>query len=243
MMVGLNGAGKTTTTAKLARYLRDERGRRPYLVPADVYRPAAIEQLAHPRPPDRGSRARGVARRRSRRDRAQRGGGRPRAGRRHGAHRHRRPSDRRRRADGRARAHARRRRAATDPARRRRHDRPGRRRDGAGLPGAPAAVGRRPHARSRATRAAAPRCRCAPSPASPSSSWAPARSSTPSRRSTPTASPRASSAWATCCRSSSAPRSAYDRTKAVELQKKLKKNEFDLEDFRDQLRAVRRWAR
>ncbi len=45
MMVGLNGSGKTTTTAKLARYLRDERGRSPYLVPADVYRPAAIEQL------------------------------------------------------------------------------------------------------------------------------------------------------------------------------------------------------
>ncbi len=45
MMVGLNGAGKTTSTAKLARWLRDERGRRPYLVPADVYRPAAIEQL------------------------------------------------------------------------------------------------------------------------------------------------------------------------------------------------------
>ncbi len=45
MLVGLNGAGKTTTTAKLARYLRDERGRRPYLVPADVYRPAAIQQL------------------------------------------------------------------------------------------------------------------------------------------------------------------------------------------------------
>ncbi len=45
MLVGLNGAGKTTTTAKLARLLRDERGRRPYLVPADVYRPAAIEQL------------------------------------------------------------------------------------------------------------------------------------------------------------------------------------------------------
>src|SRR5207247_4561881 len=34
MLVGLNGSGKTTTTAKLARYLRDERGRRPYLVPA-----------------------------------------------------------------------------------------------------------------------------------------------------------------------------------------------------------------
>jgi signal recognition particle subunit SRP54 len=45
MLVGLNGAGKTTTTAKLARWLRDERGRSPYLVPADVYRPAAIEQL------------------------------------------------------------------------------------------------------------------------------------------------------------------------------------------------------
>ena len=45
MVVGLNGSGKTTTTAKLARYLRDERGRSPYLVPADVYRPAAIAQL------------------------------------------------------------------------------------------------------------------------------------------------------------------------------------------------------
>jgi signal recognition particle subunit SRP54 len=46
MLVGLNGAGKTTTAAKLARHLRDERGHRPYLVPADVYRPAAIAQLA-----------------------------------------------------------------------------------------------------------------------------------------------------------------------------------------------------
>ena len=45
MLVGLNGSGKTTTTAKLARFLRGERGRSPYLVPADVYRPAAIEQL------------------------------------------------------------------------------------------------------------------------------------------------------------------------------------------------------
>lgn len=45
LLVGLNGAGKTTTTAKLARYLRDDQRRRPYLVPADVYRPAAIEQL------------------------------------------------------------------------------------------------------------------------------------------------------------------------------------------------------
>src|SRR6184192_798278 len=45
MLVGLNGSGKTTTTAKLARWLRAERGRTPYLVPADVQRPAAIEQL------------------------------------------------------------------------------------------------------------------------------------------------------------------------------------------------------
>src|SRR2546425_3566880 len=45
MRVGLNGSGKTTTTAKLARWLHAERGRTPYLVPADVYRPAAALQL------------------------------------------------------------------------------------------------------------------------------------------------------------------------------------------------------
>ncbi|MFH1243285.1 MAG: signal recognition particle protein [Pseudomonadota bacterium] len=44
MLVGLQGSGKTTTAAKLARYLRRQ-GRHPYLVPADIYRPAAIEQL------------------------------------------------------------------------------------------------------------------------------------------------------------------------------------------------------
>ncbi|MGQ9776821.1 MAG: signal recognition particle protein [Thermodesulfobacteriota bacterium] len=44
MLVGLHGCGKTTTAAKLARYFQ-ERKKRPYLVPADVYRPAAIEQL------------------------------------------------------------------------------------------------------------------------------------------------------------------------------------------------------
>jgi len=44
MMVGLQGAGKTTTCGKLAKRLKGER-RRPLLVPADVYRPAAIEQL------------------------------------------------------------------------------------------------------------------------------------------------------------------------------------------------------
>jgi signal recognition particle subunit SRP54 len=45
MLVGLQGSGKTTTVAKLARYLKKEKQRSPYLVPADVYRPAAIEQL------------------------------------------------------------------------------------------------------------------------------------------------------------------------------------------------------
>jgi signal recognition particle subunit SRP54 len=44
MLVGLQGAGKTTTAGKLAISLRKE-GRKPYLVPADVYRPAAIDQL------------------------------------------------------------------------------------------------------------------------------------------------------------------------------------------------------
>jgi signal recognition particle subunit SRP54 len=44
MLVGLQGSGKTTSCAKLARYLKGLR-RRPLLVPADVYRPAAIEQL------------------------------------------------------------------------------------------------------------------------------------------------------------------------------------------------------
>lgn len=44
MMVGLQGAGKTTSCGKLARLLKAQR-RRPLLVPADVYRPAAIEQL------------------------------------------------------------------------------------------------------------------------------------------------------------------------------------------------------
>ncbi|MCP4350984.1 MAG: signal recognition particle protein [Desulfobacterales bacterium] len=44
MLVGLQGSGKTTTTGKLAAFLR-KKGRKPFLVPADVYRPAAIEQL------------------------------------------------------------------------------------------------------------------------------------------------------------------------------------------------------
>ncbi len=44
MLVGLQGSGKTTTAAKLALYLKGEK-KKVYLVPADTYRPAAIEQL------------------------------------------------------------------------------------------------------------------------------------------------------------------------------------------------------
>jgi signal recognition particle subunit SRP54 len=44
MLVGLQGSGKTTTAGKVARFLKSK-GSRPYLVPADVYRPAAIQQL------------------------------------------------------------------------------------------------------------------------------------------------------------------------------------------------------
>jgi signal recognition particle subunit SRP54 len=44
MLVGLQGSGKTTTAAKLGNWLKKQ-GRRPYLVPADPYRPAARDQL------------------------------------------------------------------------------------------------------------------------------------------------------------------------------------------------------
>lgn len=44
MLVGLQGSGKTTTAGKLALHIR-KTGKTPFLVPADVYRPAAIEQL------------------------------------------------------------------------------------------------------------------------------------------------------------------------------------------------------
>jgi signal recognition particle subunit SRP54 len=45
MMVGLHGSGKTTSSGKLARLLQKQ-GRAPLLVAADVYRPAAMDQLA-----------------------------------------------------------------------------------------------------------------------------------------------------------------------------------------------------
>lgn len=45
MMVGLQGAGKTTTASKLALKLKNEQNARPLMIAADVYRPAAIDQL------------------------------------------------------------------------------------------------------------------------------------------------------------------------------------------------------
>jgi signal recognition particle subunit SRP54 len=45
LLAGLQGSGKTTTAGKLAYYLKKQLRRSPYLVPADVYRPAAVAQL------------------------------------------------------------------------------------------------------------------------------------------------------------------------------------------------------
>lgn len=45
MMVGLQGSGKTTTTGKLGKYLISKHKKKPLLVAADIYRPAAVEQL------------------------------------------------------------------------------------------------------------------------------------------------------------------------------------------------------
>ena len=46
LLAGLQGSGKTTTTAKLARLLINEQNKKVMVVSCDVYRPAAIEQLA-----------------------------------------------------------------------------------------------------------------------------------------------------------------------------------------------------
>jgi signal recognition particle subunit SRP54 len=45
MMVGLQGSGKTTSVGKLARFLETGHGKKPLLVAADIYRPAAVDQL------------------------------------------------------------------------------------------------------------------------------------------------------------------------------------------------------
>jgi len=45
LIAGLNGAGKTTFTGKLANYLKTQKNKKPLLVADDIYRPAAIDQL------------------------------------------------------------------------------------------------------------------------------------------------------------------------------------------------------
>ena len=45
LMSGLQGSGKTTFSGKLAKFLKDKKGKTPMLVACDVYRPAAIDQL------------------------------------------------------------------------------------------------------------------------------------------------------------------------------------------------------
>jgi len=45
LLAGLQGSGKTTFAAKLANYLKSKKGKNPMLIAADIYRPAAIEQL------------------------------------------------------------------------------------------------------------------------------------------------------------------------------------------------------
>jgi signal recognition particle subunit SRP54 len=140
MLVGLQGSGKTTTVAKLAHHLKTQKRRNPYLLPADVYRPAAIQQLQT-------------------------------LGEQIGVPVH--PSD-----------------PSIDPV--------------------TLAQQALKHARDHAHDVLIidtagrlhideePPCRCAPSPAGPSSSAAWARRSTRSRSSTPTGWPPASSGWATC---------------------------------------------
>ncbi len=46
LISGLQGSGKTTFTGKLAKYLKDKKSKRPLLVACDVYRPAAVDQLS-----------------------------------------------------------------------------------------------------------------------------------------------------------------------------------------------------
>src|ERR1035437_2393976 len=45
LIAGLQGSGKTTFSGKLAHFLKTKKGRQPLLVAADIYRPAAMEQL------------------------------------------------------------------------------------------------------------------------------------------------------------------------------------------------------
>ena len=97
LMAGLQGAGKTTTTAKLAKHLIEKRRKKVLTVSADVYRPAAIEQLKRVTQQAGAEWFPSSARRQAARDRAGRARLRPQALHRRAAGRHRRPAGDRRR--------------------------------------------------------------------------------------------------------------------------------------------------
>ena len=130
--------------------------------------------------------------------------------------------------------------AQRDPLRGRRHDRPGRGQERRGVPPADrhhrdrAQQARRRRARRRRP-VARPRSRAA---RSSSRAWASAWTS--SSPSSPRAWSAASSAWATCSASSRRPSSIVDREQAEEMVRKLRRSEFTLEDYREQLGQLRK---
>ena len=241
MLVGLQGSGKTTTSAKLATHLIKTRQARPFLVPLDLSRPAAIQQLktlagqvgspagVYDTPEEGGVPAKIAA---AAIEEAKKGGfdtvifdtagrlaideelmGELRAVRE--AVRPRQTllvADAMTGQDAVA--------VATGF------------RDGIGLDGV---VLSKMEGDARAAR----RSRSTTSPSAPSCSWVWAKSSIPWRFFTPTGSPRASGHGRRPLADREG-RGSLRRKQALELQRKLKKDEFTLEDFRDQLRAVKK---
>ena len=244
LMAGLQGSGKTTTSGKLANWLKTG-GHRPLLVSVDVYRPAAREQLkvvaqaikANIYEGEVGEANTATVERLAKEARREAHHLRMRR-----AHRrHRRPSAHRRSADGRnAVAEA----AAQSPGnslRRRRHDRTRRRPLGRRVPQEAFAHRRRAHQNGWRC----PRRRGAFHPPghrdSPSSSSVSAKNTTRSNPSILTASSPASSAWATFFRSSRRRSNPSTKKKAQEMASRaLTGDGFSLEDFRDQLRQVKK---
>ncbi len=240
LIVGLQGSGKTTTTGKLARWL-SRNGHRPMMVSVDVYRPAAREQLKviareigqplyegapEEKQPLELARA-------ARRESANTGRDVllvDTAGRLH--------------IDDQLMSELQQLKAAAqsgrDSVRGRRHDRAGRGEIGRRVPQAAGHHRRDPHQdgwRCARRRGALhpPRHRPAAEIRRRGREVRRARA-VPSR----TARPTASWAWATSSRSSRRPARPIDKKKAVEMQRKLIENEFTLEDFRDQLRQIRK---
>ena len=238
-MVGLQGSGKTTSTAKLARHVV-KLGRRPLLVAADPYRPAAADQLetlgksldipvyrAPAGTPVVDIVRGGVeAAKRQVRDVVILDT----AGR----------LSRRRGADGRDRGGQRRGPAGRDAARRRRDDRPGGRRRRPGVRGR----GARHRPDPDEDRRRRPRRRgavhLAPSPASRSSSSAPARRPTPSRSSTRTASPSRILGMGDILTLVERAQEHVDQKQAAKLEEKMRKGAFTLDDMLDSMQQMQK---